>query len=139
MESRAGSERITKENMLNARNNAGSGQGCATGKRRRCKSEIAAINRSSRLAMVEIQQAAEPLAFFDLAGLVRSFSAGKEDDVVDPLVRSFDAENSCEKLRIEFHGLTTRTNRHSWKSGKQKGHPGTTWEHSTVPSGRESC
>ncbi len=90
MESRTRPERITNENMWHGCKNAGFGHGWTTGKcRGACESEISAINRSSRLAMVEIEQTAESLPFFDLARLVRGFGAGKGDDVVDPLVRSF--------------------------------------------------
>ena len=69
---------------------AGFGHGLRTGKRRgACESEIVAITRSSRLAMVEIEQTAESLPFFDLARLMHGFSAGNGDDVVDPLMRPF--------------------------------------------------
>lgn len=94
---------------------------------------------SGRVPVIEVEQAPERLPLLDATPLVGSFDAGKGNDAVDALMRSFDAEKLCEKLIIEFHGLTTRTNHHSLKSGKQKGNPGTTWEHSTVPSGRETC
>ena len=39
--------------------------------------------------MVEIEQTAQSLPFLDTSGLVRCFSGGKGDDIVDPLMRTF--------------------------------------------------
>ncbi len=79
---------MTNENVLKGNKNTGSGRGCATGKGRRFF-EPETAHWSGAFAMVEIQQSAESLALFDPSGLVRGFGAGKGDDVVDSLVRTF--------------------------------------------------
>ena len=117
LESQAGAERITNENALKGRKNAGFGHGCAwEGPEMLRTGDRPLLRRSGRLAMVEIQQTAEPLAFFDVAGLVRSFSAGKGDDVVDPLVGTFPmimghvfVENVFERLFSEKDYRTPTT------------------------------